>query len=318
MRSHTAGFGAGSIDVLVRALLDEFPELAPARVRAAVERATAKVAHAALDTEGHRFVDHHLARVEASEDAAERAKILRDLSVSLEERRDAERALVVRLAAFTEAGLPEDLDPLMRLARITQRWTDLPLDAMAQLIDPTDDASPRWLTEIAAAWQQLGLPYRAADCLERVLAIAPADAQAHEALELFYRSKGEWPVLIDLLSRRAVQVDDRERAELYRELGVIYERELGDDAGALDAYQEADRIEPDHLDVLDALARLELRASGSEGEALLTLERLVRLVKEPGRRATVLLRAAEVARQYDWDKAQRLYERALADDPDLA
>src|SRR5215510_9354107 len=279
MRAHTAGFG--SIEVLVRALLDEFPELDPARVRAVVERATAKVAHAALDTEGHRFVDHHLARVEASEDAAERAKILRDLSINLEERRDAERALMVRLAAFAEAPLPEDLDPLLHLAQITQRRADLPLDAMTQRIDPTDDASPRRLTEIAAAWQQLGLGYRAADCLERVLAIAPADAAAHEALELFYRSQGEWSPLVDLLNRRAVHVEDRERAELLRELGLLYERELGDDAGALDAYREADRLEPDHLDVVDALARLELRAGDSDGAALLTLERLARLVREP-------------------------------------
>ncbi|HMG23069.1 MAG TPA: tetratricopeptide repeat protein [Kofleriaceae bacterium] len=315
MRGNTAAFG--SIEVLIRALLDEFPELEARRVRAAVERATARVAHAALDTEGHRFVDHHLARVEASEDSAERARILRELSANLEDRRDAERALVVRLAGFAEAAVPDDIDAMLRLAAITQRWTDLPLDAMTRLLDPTDDASPRRLAEIAAAWQQLGLGYRAADCLERVLAIAPTDAQAHEALELFYRTKGEWPPLIDLLSRRAVQVGDRERAELHRELGQIYERELGDDAGALDAYREADRLEPDHLDVVDALARLELRAGDSDGAALLTLERLARLVREPVRRATVLFRAADVARQYDYDKAQALYERARADDPDL-
>jgi tetratricopeptide (TPR) repeat protein len=315
MRGTTAGFG--SIEVLVRALLDEFPELDPRRVRAAVERATAKVAHAALDTEGHRFVDHHLARVEASEDSAERAKILRELATNLEDRRDAERALVVRLAAFAEAGVADDLDALLRLAAITQRWTDLPLDAMARRVDPTDDASPRRLAELAAAWQQLGMSYRAADCLERLLAIAPADPAAHEALELFYRSKGEWSPLVDLLSRRAVQVGDRERAELYRELGLIYERELGDDAGALDAYREADRLEPDHLDVVDALARLELRAGDSDGAALLSLERLARLVREPARRATVVFRAADVARHHDYDKAQALYEQARADDPDL-
>ena len=315
MRGTTAGFG--SIDVLVRALLDEFPELDPGRVRAAVERATARVAHAALDTEGHRFVDHHLARVEASEDSVERARILRELATNLEDRRDAERALVVRQAAFTEAAVADDIDALLRLAAITQRWTDLPLDAMARLIDPTQDASPRRLAELAAAWQQQGLGYRAADCLERLLAIAPADAAAHEALELFYRTKGEWSPLIDLLSRRAVQVDDRDRAELYRELGLIYERELGDDAGALDAYREADRLEPDHLDVVDALARLELRAGDSDGAALLSLERLARLVREPARRATVVFRAADVARHYDYDKAQALYERARADDPDL-
>ncbi|HEU4729590.1 MAG TPA: tetratricopeptide repeat protein [Kofleriaceae bacterium] len=315
MRGNTAGFG--SIEVLIRALLDELPELDPARVRTAVERATAKVANAALDTEGHRFVDHHLSRVEASEEATERAQILRELADNLEERRDAERALAVRLAAFAEAPAPVDLDPLLRLGRITQRFSELPLDDMTRMIDPGEDASSRRLSEIAAAWRELGFGYRAADCLERALALAPADAQAHEALELFYRSKGEWPVLIDLLSRRAVHVDDQERAELYREIGLIYDRELGDDEGALDAYREADRLAPDQIEVLDAIARLEVRAGGSETEALITLDRLARLVRDPARRAMVLLRAADVARQYDYDKAQALYERARADDPDL-
>src|ERR1051325_2834192 len=165
MRGNTAGFG--SIEVLVRALLDEFPELDARWVRAAVERATAKVAHAALDTEGHRFVDHHLARVEASEDSVERARILRDLATNLADRRDAERALVVRRAAVSEAADPDDVDALLRLAGITQRWSDLPLDAMAALIDPTDDASPRPVSAIAPAREELGLGYRAAGGLAR-------------------------------------------------------------------------------------------------------------------------------------------------------
>ena len=42
---------------------------------------------------------------------------------------------------------------------------------MTALIDINDDASARRLTEIAAAWQQLGRAYYAADCLERVLAL---------------------------------------------------------------------------------------------------------------------------------------------------
>src|SRR4029079_2592217 len=105
MRANTAPLGP--VEVLVRALLDEFPELDRARVRAAVERATAKVAHAALDTEGHRFVDHHLARVDAPEDSAEREKSVRELGTTLEDRRDAERALMVRLAAFAEAAVAD-------------------------------------------------------------------------------------------------------------------------------------------------------------------------------------------------------------------
>src|SRR6202142_4137473 len=90
----------GSVDIITRALLDEFPELDRERLRAAVERATAKAAGASLDTEGYRVVDLHLARAEAAEQSDERAQILRELSDTLAERDDADRALVVRLAAF--------------------------------------------------------------------------------------------------------------------------------------------------------------------------------------------------------------------------
>ena len=315
MRETTAGFG--SVEILVRALLDELPELDPGRVRTAVERATAKIASATLDTDGHRFVGQHLARGEATKEHTERARILRELADNLEDRGDAERALVVRLAVLEEAPAGIDVGPLLRLARITQRMAELPLDELTGLVDITHDDSPRVLTELAAAWRDRGHGYRAADCLERVLAVSPKDREAHEALERFYRSVGEWPALVDLLGRRAAHIGDHERAALYRELGLIHERDLGDDSGALDAYRDADRLDPDHLDVLDALARLQLRVGDSDGEALLTLERLARLVTEPSKRAIVSLRAADIARFYDYDKAQMLYERARADDPDL-
>ena len=317
MRATTSAFG--SVDVLVRTLRAEFPELDPQRLKTAVERAIAKAKSAQLNTEAHRFIDLHLGLAEASNESRERAEILRDLSENLEdERGDADRALVVRLAAFGEKPEAEDLDPLLRLARLTDRTGELPLEHMLALVDSTADGSARRLHELAAAWQQQRDPYRAADCLERVLAIDPADEAAHEALEVFYRSTGEWSMLVELLGRRAVQLDgDAPRAELFRELGVIYERELGDDGGALEAYQEADRLAPDHPDVLDAIARLVRRTGGSDGEALTSLERLARLVPDPKQRAHVQLRVAEIAKLHDYDKAQAAYERARADDPDL-
>lgn len=298
-------------------MLEEFPELDPARVRAALERGVARAASATLDTEGYRVVDLHLQRVEASEEASERAAILRSLAETLEERGDADRALVVRLSAFAEASGVGDLDPLLRLARITDRWGELPLDQMNALIDIHEDGAAERLTAMAEAWRRVGRPYFAADCLERVLLIKPADAHANETLELFYRSVGEWPVLIDLLSRHTLHLtDDRQRAERYREIAVIYERELGDDAGALDAYREADKLEPGHRDVLEAIARLATKLAVPDEEGVDALERLAGLTDGPNARARVLGRAAELARLYDWDRAQRLFERALADDPD--
>ena len=104
MRGPSTGvaLGVGAVETLVRTLAEEFPELDRARLRTAVERATARIASSALDTEGYQVVDMHLQRAEATEEANERAQILRELSENLEARKDADRALVVRLSAFAE------------------------------------------------------------------------------------------------------------------------------------------------------------------------------------------------------------------------
>jgi tetratricopeptide (TPR) repeat protein len=311
-----------SAELLVRALCAELPEIDPARIAAAVQRAAAHAAAAQLDTEGFRVLDLQLARVEATEEAGERAAILRDLADHLAVRGDASRALVVRLAAFSEAPSAADLDPLLGLARQTDRIAELPLESMLALIDVTADASVSQLTAIARAWQDLGHAFYAADCLERVLAIAPLDPYANESLELLYRTQREWAVLADLLGRRANHVaSDRERGELLRELGVIYERELADPGAALDAFREAERLAPGHRDALDAIARLASAAAESSPEALTealsALERLGRAEPTPAGRARVWCRAAAVAKLADWDHAQHLLERARAEDPDV-
>ncbi|MEO6771938.1 MAG: hypothetical protein ABI467_02825 [Kofleriaceae bacterium] len=321
MRGPSTGvaLGVGAVETLVRTLAEEFPELDRARLRTAVERATARIASSALDTEGYQVVDLHLQRAEATEESNERAQILRELSENLEQRKDADRALVVRLSAFAEHASTVDLDPLLRLARLTERWSELPLDAMNGLIDIHEDGAVRRLADIAAAWQHVGRGYYAADCYERVLLLEPAHVQANEALELFYRSVQEWPVLVDLLGRRAVHAtDDKDRAELLREIAQIQERELVDASGALDAYREADRLEPDLPDVLEALARLTMLVGGPDEEALNVLERSGRAIADPKARARVLVRAAELAKLENWDRAQGLFEAARNDDPDLA
>lgn len=162
--------GVDSVDIITRVLRAEFPELDAERLKAAVERAVARVASASLDTEGYRVVDLHLQKVEATEESEERSKILRELATTLEERGDAERALVVRLSAFGEVATQEDLGPLLRLARITERWSELPLDTMSALVDINQPDAAEHLADLATAWQQVGRPYYAADCLEvRVL-----------------------------------------------------------------------------------------------------------------------------------------------------
>lgn len=293
----------GYVDAVVRAVMAALPSTDEVVLRRAVERGIASVA---MDTAGAAVVASHLARVEETEEAAEKAQILRELADTLEhERGDAERALVVRLAAFAEAARPADLDALLRLARATDRWSELPLDQMKEMLDGGDDAGPRRLRELAAILQRRGDVYGMADCYERVLVFDPGDTQAGEALELFYRSTGEWGQLVDLLERRDVAHGD---PEIAREIAVTYERELGDDASALEWYAKA----PQDTDTLEARARILARLGQDSYDVL---EQLAAALTEPARRANVLLRAANLCQNVD--RAQELFEQALVDDPTL-
>ncbi|HUS30640.1 MAG TPA: tetratricopeptide repeat protein [Kofleriaceae bacterium] len=316
MRGHS--IGVESVDILTRVLRAEFPELDAERLRGAVEKAVARVASASLDTEGYAVVDLHLQKVEATEESEERSKILRELSQNLEERGDADRALVTRLSAFSELPTPGDVFPLLRLARLTDRWSELPLDMMSALIDINNDDGVKQLSALADAWQHVGRPYYAADCLERVLVVDTGNTKAFEALEVFYRTTGEWPVLVDLLGRRAVHVEsDKERGELLREMAIIYDKELGDSGAALDAYREADRLVPNMPEVLEGIARLSLEVGVPEDEALSAAERFGSSVVDPKERARALVKAADIAKLQNWDKAQELFEQARKADPEL-
>jgi tetratricopeptide (TPR) repeat protein len=310
--------GVESVDIITRVLRSEFPELEVERLRGAVERAVARVASTSLDTEGYAVVNLHLAKVEATEENEERSRILRDLAETFESRNDAERGFVTRMSAFSEAARQDDIAPMLRLARITERWAELPLEQMSALVDINHDDAVSNLTGLATAFQAVKRPYYAADCLERVLLIDPAHDKSFETLEVFYRSTAEWPVLVDLLGRRAVHVNsDKERAELYREMGIIYDRELSDPGAALDAYRESDRLVPGKPDVLEGIARLSVELGVPEEEALSAAERFGSVVSDPKARARALCKAADLAKLQDWDKAQKLFEQAREADPDL-
>ena len=322
----TSVISPDALRALTALLADELPELAPARVHAAVARAAERVQALfdapALECDWAAIVDAQLERIAACDEGPARAELLRELADDFEhELRDHDRALAARLDAFAEVPATIDLDPLLRLAAATDRWRDLPLDAMGGCAATGDDdgVRARWLAGLADAWERRGDGYRAADCHEWMLSLAPGDDRAHAALERFYRDAAEWPALVALLQRRVERVEGRARAALWRELGALHDRELDDPAAALDAYRQADRLEPGRPEVLDAIARLCVRFE-THDDALIALTRLIAATEAPAPRARVLLRAAEVAWRGldDGDTAHELLARALRDDPDLA
>ena len=113
-------------------------------------------------------------------------------------------------------------------------------------------------------------------------------------------------MLVDLLARRAVHFDDdHERAELFREIGPIYDASSATTRPRSTPIATPTALEPDRPDVLDALARLAIRRGGMDEDVLAALERLVAAIADARERARVELRAADVARLVDCDRAQR-------------
>ncbi|HTM22179.1 MAG TPA: tetratricopeptide repeat protein [Kofleriaceae bacterium] len=361
------------LEDLTRALADELPELAGPRLRTAVARAAARVAEDYAGAEGwEELIDAQLARVADADDAEDRAAALLQLAAFLEQEvGDVDRALSARLGALAEAPDAVDGDELLRLAMETGRSAEvaaalsaavrtapgqadklralaatsadagrLPqkIEALAALADVTIEEVGRaqLYREMAAGWEELGHAEQAAECHEWVLAFAPGDARALDALARIYRAGGRWPALIDVLGRRLDGSEPAARAALLRDLADVYERELGDRGGAIDALRLADELEPDRLDVVTSLARLLEQLSGhperrpvlsppkdgpesKDDEALAALQRLARLTDDPCARAAALERAAGIAwrRLGDGDRAQDLLARARDLDPDL-
>ncbi len=346
------------LEDLGRALAEELGELPAARVRAALARAAARIAEDYASAAGWEdVVDAHLSRVAEADEGEDRAVALLQLAAFLEqETGDTDRALSARLGALAEAPEAVDGDELLRLAMSTGRAGEvagalaaaidaapgqadklralagtcaaagrLPqrIDALAALAEVTfeDAARAQLHREMAAGWEQLELLDEAAASHEWVLALAPDDTTAHAALARIYRATGNWRALIDLLGRQVDAADAEDtlgRATRLRDIAAIYERELGDRGGALDAYRQADEIEPDHPEVVAALARLlEQRDAGDE--ALAALQRHARLAADAGERAALLQRAAAVAWRAlgDADGAHDLLVRARDLDPDL-
>ena len=84
-----------------------------------------------------------------------------------------------------------------------------------------------------------------------------ADLSAFLALRNHATAHGNWRTLADLLQARAGAVaDPLERANLLVDLGRLYDRQVGDQAAAAHAYQQALAASPDHAAALEALAEV--------------------------------------------------------------
>ncbi|MCA9675893.1 MAG: tetratricopeptide repeat protein [Kofleriaceae bacterium] len=283
-------------------------------------------AREANDTD--RLVEVLLGRIEHSDEAAERAGLLRELADVYENGAgDLKRAF----EALTTAMHVDPSDNAIaaaaeRLAAATGSWADLVAEASELTTEGGDPkVQSRW-------WGRLGRWYSekldrhdyALPSLRRALELDGENQAAHAAFAEVLRKQSKWAELADAIRAHVeVETDTATQLDLYIALGDLCESHLASTAKAIEAYQAAVDLDDDNDDALAALERL-YRRDERWGLLAKVLERRAEIIEAAGdagragaiRRELATLRHEKLG---DLEGAISRYETQLDADPaDLA
>ena len=111
---------------------------------------------------------------------------------------------------------------------------------------------------MAAAWEErFGKLDRAAEALEKIVALDSRNFGAYRELARLYFQAGKWESLVETYRNHIMATTDvATRMDLYFAMGQIYEQQLGDVDRAIEAYLEVLDFDADEPRALDALGRL--------------------------------------------------------------
>ncbi len=204
--------------------------------------------------------------------------------------RDARRHLVS--AWHIEGSLPERVAPLQRRLKGP----------------PPDPEAGRLLAEV---WSKLREPARAAEALERVVALAPGDTESLTRLERAYADQGKLRSALGILERLTAAEPAR-ASEYYRRMAETAAR-LYDDELALRYARRVIALNPDDSAGHESLAALYLQTQRYE-EAILAYRRAI--LGNPRSYPTYIdLADLLIARERD-EEAVKLLERVILSSPD--
>ena len=237
--------------------------------------------------------DAHALRVEAAELTAGK----------LEDR----AAAITRYEALV-AETPGDLAVLRALDLLYEaegRQVEY-LENLERQADATDDRHERaaLYRRLALLWEdERGGALRAEQCWQTLLTIEPDAEDALRSLERSYRAGRRFPALIEALRRRAKLASLPMQAEVFCEIGSIYEHELADREKAIEAHLLAEQAVATHEPSLVALARL-FDETGAWHSAVDRLVKRAKLVPDVADALPLYLRAGELAAARLDDAAQ--------------
>ncbi len=218
---------------------------------------------------------------------------------------------------------PENLRALHGLERLytqSESWPALleVLEKQYELVT-TEKERIDVLTRLATMYEeQFRKPDKAAERLEQVLDVDPADETALRGLSRMYKQMQRWDDVVRTYERHILAVPARaEKVELYKQLARVQADELRDYDRAVDTYLNALDLEPEDKESLTGLAELRER-KGDHAAALDVYERLVDKLEKPADRVNMYFRSGRIIEEKLGDRARAIdaFRSALDIDPE--
>ncbi len=174
--------------------------------------------------------------------------------------RESPQAAALALGALAEA-LPDDATLIARLEVVGALLSDEPAAETEALrtravrdrdrnLETTASLALAWLAHRADDWTTAERHYR------RVRTLAPQDTEALDFFEGYYRKTGDHKRLLVALSQRLGASEGRETVSIALEMAHLCEGPLATPERAIEAYQRVLTVQPDHVEAMSALQRL--------------------------------------------------------------
>jgi tetratricopeptide (TPR) repeat protein len=183
---------------------------------------------------------------------------------------------------------------------------------------PSDSEQIALYERMAAAWEErFGKLDRAAESLEKIVAVDSRNFSAYRELARIYQQSGKWEALVETYRNHITYATDQQtKVDLFVAMGVTYEQNLGDIDRAIEAYVDVLQFDSQEPRSLDALGRLYEKINEWD-RAIEMMAQLVRLTDDTRRQVDLYWRMGRI--QYgqlaDPDAAEANLLRGLAIDP---
>jgi tetratricopeptide (TPR) repeat protein len=193
------------------------------------------------------------------------------------------------------------------------------LEVLEAQLDASDSDTERvpLYERMAAAWEErFGKLDRAAEALEKIVAIDNRNYAAYRELARLYQQAGRWEALVETYRNHIMSTSDvQQRVDLYVAMGTVYEDNLQDVDRAVEAYNDVLSFDADELRALGALGRLYEKMSEWD-RAVDVMAHAVTLTDDARRQVDLYWRMGRI--QYgqlgDAESSEANFLRALAID----